>query len=449
MLSDNDLRLIDNLFERHRQPAIMLHLPYPPHSVPTGRSKVGGKPNLPAEHEWATGKYLGKPVPLHFYAQIDCAELPFVYNLLPRSGMLFFFGCDIEQDWGSLEPQDDCRVIYVEHLPEGTPLREPPEELPPLLDRNAEPDRIVTEGGLPGEAGPNLHVEWPLIARAIETWPEKAAFMGADIFAVSSNYTYTEVDRGYNARLQFNRLKAFSEATGVGDMRESVVSMPRAAPFGYAEPPAVDGVRFPQFALIVDRIARHVLKEAMSTLRQFARTEEMRRHCQSIIDTALQWVQKAHATGPFNRPSEDQTAKFNAWLASIALRFPSEQPPYISIDPHRHVHDAIVDAINTTAFQQPKLVPGIYYIAVTERFSPYGSFYGLWSPPHFHQMLGHASFSQHAKLIDSTDICLLQLRNDTVRQMSFGDCGEGTFWIKPADLAARRFDKAWGTIEGA
>lgn len=169
MLSVDDLHLIDNLLERHRQPAILLHLPYPPHSVPTGRSKIGGKPNLPMDHEWPVGKSYGTAVPLHFFAQIDCAELPVIDERLPRSGVLFFFGCDLDHAWGDTAPHNDARVIFVQHLPADTPLREPPANLPAIREQGAQPGKITARGGLPGQSGPNLHIEWPLIARKIES----------------------------------------------------------------------------------------------------------------------------------------------------------------------------------------------------------------------------------------------------------------------------------------
>lgn len=47
-------------------------------------------------------------------------------------------------------------------------------------------------------------------------------------------------------------------------------------------------------------------------------------------------------------------------------------------------------------------------------------------------------------------ILLLQIDTDwsVHDRFQFCDMDVAQFWIEPADLAARRFDKAWGTTEG-
>jgi uncharacterized protein YwqG len=74
---------------KYRAPAISLYRPYPPVELPHARSQPGGLPNLPAT-EWPYGRNHdnGNAVPLHFLAQIDCAELPRVDARLPTEGML-------------------------------------------------------------------------------------------------------------------------------------------------------------------------------------------------------------------------------------------------------------------------------------------------------------------------------------------------------------------------
>ena len=69
-----------------------------------------------------------------------------------------------------------------------------------------------------------------------------------------------------------------------------------------------------------------------------------------------------------------------------------------------------------------------------------------------HQMLGVATNIQGtaAELQAAGTILLLQIDSDTSlhEEFMFCDMGVAQFWIKPADLAMRRFDKAWGTTEG-
>lgn len=90
---------------------------------PTGRSHFGGLPDLPDDAEYPSfvcstfedDEELQRP--LHFLAQIDCAEASKFdkSGLLPKSGLLlFFYRCDSSR-WG-FDPEDrgSARVIYVE-----------------------------------------------------------------------------------------------------------------------------------------------------------------------------------------------------------------------------------------------------------------------------------------------------------------------------------------------
>jgi uncharacterized protein YwqG len=70
-----------------------------------------------------------------------------------------------------------------------------------------------------------------------------------------------------------------------------------------------------------------------------------------------------------------------------------------------------------------------------------------------HQMLGIGRDIQGAVEQARADgaILLLQIDSDLTlhEHFMFCDMGVAQFWIKPADLAERRFDKAWGTTEGS
>lgn len=115
------------------KPCIYIHRPDPPER--TGRSKLGGLPNLPENIDWPFGQvHFGSkpaPVPLHFFAQIDCSELPRIDDRLPTSGMLFFFAnAASEYCWEDENPdRDHSRVIYVADLPADQKVRKPPSEI--------------------------------------------------------------------------------------------------------------------------------------------------------------------------------------------------------------------------------------------------------------------------------------------------------------------------------
>jgi hypothetical protein len=69
-----------------------------------------------------------------------------------------------------------------------------------------------------------------------------------------------------------------------------------------------------------------------------------------------------------------------------------------------------------------------------------------------HQMLGVGKDIQGTAEEARADgtILLLQIDSDhsVHEHFMFCDMGVAQFWIKPDDLAAGRFDKAWGTTEG-
>ena len=124
-----DQNEINELMERNRQPAIMLHRPYPPIDFPETHSHLGGLPLLPPGVAWPRSS---GGIPLHFLAQIDCADLPARGGLLPDQGVLFFFAkIDEEMDWGCGDPQDDGQVLFAEHAgDEPTPA---PADLPSIM----------------------------------------------------------------------------------------------------------------------------------------------------------------------------------------------------------------------------------------------------------------------------------------------------------------------------
>jgi Domain of unknown function (DUF1963) len=70
-----------------------------------------------------------------------------------------------------------------------------------------------------------------------------------------------------------------------------------------------------------------------------------------------------------------------------------------------------------------------------------------------HQMLGVATNIQGTagRLQTAGTVLLLQIDSDTWLhdEFMFCDMGAAQFWIEPADLTKGKFEKAWGTTEGA
>jgi uncharacterized protein YwqG len=132
------------------RPAVFLHSQaVSPEGLPVGVSRLGGLPDLPTDIVWPS--WQGKPQ--SFIAQVNLSELPAFRdrNLLPESGLLFFFYDSAQSASGALgSERGSFAVFYSAH---SGPVRQC-NDVPEGLDRNAifKPARLyftidVTEPG--------------------------------------------------------------------------------------------------------------------------------------------------------------------------------------------------------------------------------------------------------------------------------------------------------------
>lgn len=92
------------------------------HEIPTGASKFGGVPDLPAQFAWPYYRLADHDVLLSFLGQINLADIPSQCNrgVLPRTGLLTLWFDAIHQPWGTT-PEDDGG-FQVSLTPSGTTL---------------------------------------------------------------------------------------------------------------------------------------------------------------------------------------------------------------------------------------------------------------------------------------------------------------------------------------
>jgi uncharacterized protein YwqG len=107
-LEQYGLSQIEDVLHRFEKEAIAFKLRQPDDTFST-RSRLGGRPILPAEYEWPTSNNR----PLDFLLQIDLADLP-PNELVPPSGLLTFFYDLDNQPWG-FDPKelDGFRVDLI------------------------------------------------------------------------------------------------------------------------------------------------------------------------------------------------------------------------------------------------------------------------------------------------------------------------------------------------
>ena len=483
------LGTIEQLLDTFRAPAVMVHRPYSPLGLPPTRSRLGGLPLLPDAFEWPKGRStIGEgEIPLHFLAQIDCAELPRIDAAMPTQGMLFFFGRDDEEQlWGDTKPHDDARIIYAPRVSPDQRERPAPAALPPIRGEFYRGSPFP----LPGDSGPSVHASWPVALLPIDTWPDVSALLENKIFrkAVLSCRPYfekigrfekvidkdplwaavLEFDRArepfgelYDQRLNALRLGTIASATGQTPPAKAKPDWPSGFKQGsrLAFDPSPNSRPFPQVAVMIDRIARLIVLQATSLLdHRDYQNEEKRQPLERTKETGLYWVNRCKEIGPEIIPSQADAQGFASWLKQlsgdpsiVSDNGPTIYSPYLRGGLNDIFSKAILSTIQYAA-QSPKVaaaIPASFYDAFADQHLPFAFRFGSKIlSPEFHQMLGHDRSCQDAKPVDSGAVLLLQLGDDDVLNMGFGDVGSASFWIERKDLEQLRFENAWGEIVG-
>ena len=350
------LKTVDLLLETYRTPAIVLHRPYPPIRFPAVRSRLGGRPQLPDSFEWPWSRR--REVPLHFLAQIDCAELPRIDARLPTAGMLFFFASDDEERiWSDGAPEDSVRVLYAPAVAADQPEREPPRELPPIGHQDVGGRHPGLYGEptwpLPGEDGPSLHASWPLVALEIDSWPDYSAIIETPILrdAVTRGIGFARVHEITTMRMLagapapapdgYEEAHAAMKVIGplyerrVGALRVGAAMAATALPTHTGRTPVwgeragdrvlwptdtrwKDQKPFPQAGIMMDRIAR-LLTLCVLSLQKNASCQhaDVQEQLRSIELAARRWIERAAIIGLDAAPSEKDANQFASWLAEL------------------------------------------------------------------------------------------------------------------------------------
>lgn len=430
---------LDTLLAGHRASGILLQRPYPPSAFPKVRSRLGGKPQLPATLDWPWGMHYGEQTPMHFLAQVDCAELPRVDEAMPDRGMLFFFAVNAEEQiWDSDEAGASVRVLYAEDVPDDTPLTDHPAALQPILSAVAS-DRSSTypRPQLAGEDGPRLHTEWPLVAHRLDTWPEW------DMIPEDDNDPDYDA---YSRRVNALRLGAAAAALGQVPGAQSAKPWERPALMPWIFP--VGWLRrqedFPYAGIMMEEIARtlacrckHVDDGGM------------------LIREATQWVQRGAEIGADQPCPADEALAFREWIVGLVGE-DGEGPVMGDVAASAFTRGALsIVALAASSDALAERVPRELYQAMESNHLPFeedtrhrAAGYGSRSRATIHQMLGHAVLLQNTgAMIDEEPVCLLQPANDDAIDLKLGDCGQATFWIRRSDLAERRFDRVEAVVE--
>ena len=435
----------DPLFRRYRREAVLLHRPWPPHQGPRTSSRFGGLPGLPAHYAWPRAS---DGTPLHFLAQVDCADITFA-TPLPDRGVLFFFGRDeAGYAWNQGGPaSDDCRVLHVLDAPAATPPREAPADLPRLA------------GASPRSIWPVVHpqvcIEWPIHPLPIASWPDALPvypdsfslsfyefarhvasppawntwrarlnrLLGSDSDPEETSQEAEARERRYKQRLNRLNVDAFTGATGERTERGPNEIFPNweagRTIFLHAE---AGPQAYPQHWLTVQLCARTLLNRP-----SLGPGPELEAQTASAAEDWLRRANEAWLDAPV---PEDARAAFRAWLMS--LRPPNDSGTSLHFGGAELVFVSTAATIQAWAGDPSRAtrLPPEVYAAVRHFFNGFTQ-----SGVQFSQMLGHAPSSQRPRPPSDPTVCLLYITDQC------------TFWIRPEDLARRDFGKVWGTIE--
>lgn len=385
-----------------RQQAIVLRQHFPPHRAPEGRSWLGGTPVLPGAAEWPVNPATGKP--LHFLLQLDLSEVPDEagLGLLPTEGALALF---LDLDWG---PGEAFRLIHAQGYA-GTPWHalEVPAALAMAYGDEA---ALVWPWALTPEHGTQFLPRWPIAPRLI-TLPE------------------TETPGWpHNA----DTARALLAAQGVDELAPGLTPADFHGADGQGFEPLWYG--YPQDWITVQIVCAALVREADRAAR-------------TVLDDPYPGLETEERTAQIKAAREEAQAWFDHALNNPALTPlapPVRKAFWDWLSTHRalaeHVMPAAVEAaIETTLHASPAEAAKIpedvtaraaYRHALARRTPE-----GVIAPPPA-RLLAPASGA--AELAD-THLLLLELPTNHALGHHFGGCAL-QWWIKPEDLADRRFD---------
>ncbi len=503
------------VIERYEEPAILLHRPYPVPSDLKTRSHLGGLPQLPADVEWPRGTVEaydlpskdGKPqfrkTPLHFLAQIDCADLPESQTLLPKKGMLFFFAnIDETMEWADGGDREQFRVIYAENVPMDQPTRSAPADLKPIEGKHE-----YSEYGYMGigrwrrqDSDGKIYPVWPIELFDVMSYPASSALYDAQVFvdddyrvvdAFFEAYKKVSLEKMSEHLLELSGIQRDLEAQsswrdrfrGKNGFYSRLVEYPGADSFpdswrvinevslyiGHAAQNSLEEFRLrierqKQYTLyaiddaqaeedwekveekkaILERLKRGDVSD-FERLKKVEPTNSASKH--KISSEALEWVIRAEAMNLNSAPDEDDRKEFCQWLTKLngEAGLDNSLTTYV-----RHAMIRVVAYWTASGSRSENISDEYYYhfFSGNHRLGQFHESKVASYYPYSHQMLGHFPSSQYPKSVTDDTVGLLHLHSDDGIEFSFGDVGEIQFFIRPDDLENKRFDRAWAIMNG-
>ncbi|NOR62536.1 MAG: DUF1963 domain-containing protein, partial [Rhodobacteraceae bacterium] len=438
---------IDKLLAENQFPTILLRRRWPLRNSKNARSYFGGTPTLPEGLAWPLSGETG--FPLHFLAQIYCADMPKLPSgpQLPKNGTLFFFADINEEMLWEDAPGESTKVLYTTQETRNLKAAPQPDALPYIGHELKQMSGGYNNNTL------KTYPLWPVDPHIIQTYEIEAA---RNVPPNSTGYSAAVSERqtkqiaaclpidGAPYAPKLISVERLSDAAMEDEIKAGQRTVPRTV-FS----PEKFGSMFPYSRHVANFVLGVFIDKAeqkqQSAARMIAYYKDHPPKKTSIfkeyhaeIKSAKIELEDLHVlkrlvdSAPESPPlSDDITTPFNEW---VTRNF--HTPNFANT-----INALLVDLARHAAWDTQ-----------LKAQLPYGfpaSFMAqLQSMPAEaeHMIFGAKSYKTNPT--GGQGIKLLQLDSDRANGFMFCDGGIIDFWISQEDLQAERFDRAYGATAG-
>jgi uncharacterized protein DUF1963 len=393
--------------------AILFRQHFPPHRDST-LSFFGGVPVAPEGFRWPRVEGTSPPSkPFSFLMQIDCSEVPARARLgmLPDSGVLYFF---LDLTWGQ---QDAFRVLYAEGENKDWRPIKPPDDLGHAFGDQA---TFVWQWTQSLDDCPRLLPKWTFEPTVLEIPVEthNPHEPDAPLLWPGEKLVADALRRAQGEDVPSTSFSLRDSIDEQGGLRRPFANYPH----DWRAVQIFSGLLLHKTR---DRLpSTHAVRE-LSEAERAALVARIRQEAKS-------WFDRAASHSPFAAVPRTEGDEFWSWVAEKPwlVRFVITDALTLSIEASVRESD---EAAARIPVEVARRVHSRHALAVD-------SAHGLFTTTPDRMLASPVDVQGHQWERAKTHVLLLELSSNNGLGHHFGE-GVYQFWITPADLRARRFDK--------
>jgi Domain of unknown function (DUF1963) len=397
--------------------AIVFRQHFPPPHRDSALSFFGGSPVAPRGFRWPRPAASGpQSKPLSFLMQIDCSEVPAParLGLLPNRGVVYFF---LDLTWGQ---QDAFRVLYEDGDATDWRTVEPPADLGQAFGDQA---TFVWRWTQSADDCPRLLPKWSFQPIALEIPPD--AYDPRERETPDAPFLWPGEKLLAEALRRAQGEDVPSTWFSIGDLIDEQSRLRR--PFANY-PPDWRAVQ------ICSGLLLHKTRNGLPSTYALRASSESERTAlvRRIRDEAKGWFDRAASHAPFAAVPPRESDEFWSWLADKPwlVRFAITDALTMSVE--ASLNDS-PEAAARIPSDVARRVHGRHALAVHSEK-------GLFARTPDRMLAPPVDVQGYQWDRAKTHLLLLELSSNDGLGHHFGE-GVYQFWITPADLRARRFDK--------